>query len=80
MQVVDLCFSESGFGSRNMVSSMCEVRGNLCSDKGDGTGSRIFSSGFNNRIDGNTLQFNDFGVRLTSSPNVVIRNVSRFNG
>lgn len=79
---VERCSSEANVGAGIVVNSLCEVTGNLCVDNGasNGNGSGIFSSGFNNRIDGNTLQFNDFGVRLTSTPNVVIRNVSRFNG
>ncbi|MCW1914150.1 right-handed parallel beta-helix repeat-containing protein [Luteolibacter sp. GHJ8] len=76
------CTTYRNHGAGIVVGSLCSVIGNTCNENGPSTGNGpgIFSASFNNRIEGNTLQFNDTGIRLTSFPNVVIRNVSRNNG
>jgi hypothetical protein len=76
------CTTYRNHGAGIVVGSLCSVIGNTCNENGPSTGNGpgIFSASFNNRIEGNTLQFNDTGIRLTNFPNVVIRNVSRNNG
>jgi len=60
-----------------------QVTDNICSTNGVfSPGSGIYTTGNGNRIEGNTVEVNDFGIFVdgaTLSGNVVVRNVARSN-
>lgn len=75
------CVVVGNTASGIQLSNGGTAEGNLCRqnglDAGDGAG--IVASGANNRIDGNTVQFNDQGIRAIGVSNIVIRNIAASN-
>jgi parallel beta-helix repeat protein len=51
--------------------------GNNGSGVGDGAG--VFVTGNGNRIEGNNVTFNDRGIDVNSSANLIVRNSARSN-
>ncbi len=59
------------------VSSTCFVSGNECSNAGNGgTGANILATGGDNRIEGNNVTGGDFGIQVTGTGNLIVRNSS----
>lgn len=64
-----------------VVSSGCVILNNTCAANGvlEGVGAGIFATGNDNRIEGNNCMSADYGVRVSGSGNVIIRNTVSAN-
>ena len=74
------CVVNSNTGSGITASGRCLITGNNCAGNGfNGTGAGIALVGDDNRVDGNNVTINDFGVQATAAGNLIIRNSASGN-
>lgn len=65
-----------------LAGTSCQVLQNTCELNGytTGTGAGIRASGTQNRIDGNHVVNNDYGIQVQATNNIIIRNSAESNG
>ena len=78
------CNASYNHGSGIIVPSNCSVINNTCSNNtlellGVAVGAGITVSGKANRIDGNDVVSNDYGIRVSDDNNIIVRNTARGN-
>ncbi|MCK6475423.1 MAG: right-handed parallel beta-helix repeat-containing protein [Phycisphaerales bacterium] len=70
----------SGGNGIHVAASNCLIQGNLCTQNGTAaSGAGIFTNGEANRIEGNNLVYNDWGLDCDGAVNLIINNTARGN-
>jgi parallel beta-helix repeat protein len=79
--VVTRCDSSGNTNDGIRVIGSCRITDNRCDGNGNGTiGRGIHVVQSECTVDNNSVAFNDIGIAVDSSPNVITRNSARFNG
>jgi parallel beta-helix repeat protein len=75
------CVSSANVGHGIELSGDCNAVNNNCSQNGFAAANAagIYVNGVENRIEGNAVTFNDRGIEVANSGNLVIRNSARGN-
>jgi parallel beta-helix repeat protein len=78
---VEGCSATSNLGDGIQCSNQCLIRGNTCSDNGEGAGdgAGIHATSNDNRIDGNNCTGADRGIDVDNAGNIIIKNTCSGN-
>jgi parallel beta-helix repeat protein len=78
---VERCTVQGCKGDGIRAASSCFISGNTCDRNGDSTGdgAGIHTTGFENRIEGNSVTGNDRGIEVTGTRSLVIKNSAATN-
>jgi parallel beta-helix repeat protein len=78
---INNCTSRVNFGHGISVTSDCLVLSNACSKNGNGASiaAGIFVSGSNNRVEGNSCVTADYGLQVSGTGNIIVKNTCAAN-
>ena len=78
---VSRCTARANSQHGIQVASSCHIVGNTCELNGyNNVGAGILVLGSRNRIEGNHVVSNDYGIEVTATNNLIIRNSATGNG
>jgi parallel beta-helix repeat protein len=79
--IVKSCSAHNNSSHGIEVNDDCIVEGNSSRSNGfNGVGAGIYVAGDDNRIEGNLLHYNDYGLDVDGMRNIIVRNNARGNG